>query len=228
MHMALIHNQPITEAITKIAQCLTEVTDWYGKNQLKLNTEKSEAVIFLTSKQPNDLPSDISVAIGGHQVVPKAPVRNLGVIIDSGLIMQAQVAQTAKSCYHQICNIGQIRSSVLMPAKPWYTRLVLHASTTRKRCCTCLLRVQNCAARLVSRTRKYDHIPSALQCLQWLPNFVPPTYNVLLFAYSVMHDQASCYLAELLHTLSLLPNNKKNVAVLWEYKTDDTLKQGHP
>ena len=62
IYMAVKHNQPITEAITKIEQCLTEVTDWYGKNQLKLNTEKSEAVIFLTSKQRNDLSSDISVA----------------------------------------------------------------------------------------------------------------------------------------------------------------------
>jgi len=49
--MAVKHNQPITEAITKIEQCLTEGTDWYGRNQLKLNTGKSEAVMFLTSKQ---------------------------------------------------------------------------------------------------------------------------------------------------------------------------------
>ena len=61
--MAVKHNQPITEAITNIEQCLTEVTDWYGKNQPELNTEKSEAVIFLTSKQRNDLPSDITVGI---------------------------------------------------------------------------------------------------------------------------------------------------------------------
>ena len=108
--MAVKRNQPITEAITKIEQCLTEVTDWYGKNQLKLNTEKSEAVIFLTKTKRNDLPCNISVTIDGHRVVPKPSVRNLGVILDSGLTMQAQVAQIAKCCYHQIRNIGQIRS----------------------------------------------------------------------------------------------------------------------
>ena len=93
--MAVKYNQPITEAITKIEQCLTEMIDWYGKKQLILNTKKSEAVIFLTSKQQNDLPSDISVTIGGHRVVPKPSVRILGVIRDSGLTMQAQVAQIA-------------------------------------------------------------------------------------------------------------------------------------
>ena len=91
--MVMTHKYITTEAITKIEQCLTEVTDWYGKNQLKLNTEKSETVIFLTSKQRNDLPSDISMSIGGrYRVAPKPSVRNLGVILDSGHTMQAQVA----------------------------------------------------------------------------------------------------------------------------------------
>ena len=61
-----------------------------------------------------------------------------------------------------------------------------------------LQRVQNCAARLVSRTRKYDHITPVLQHLHWLPICVRPTYKVLVFAYSVMHDQALCYPVELL------------------------------
>ena len=68
--MAVKDNQPIAEAITKIEQYLMEVTDRHGQNQQKLKTEKSEAVIFLTSKQRNNLPSDISVTIGGHRVVP--------------------------------------------------------------------------------------------------------------------------------------------------------------
>ena len=128
--MAVKYNQPITEAITKIEQCLMEVIDCYGKNQLKLNTEKSEAVIFLTSKQLNDLPSDISVAIGGHRVMPKAKlsVRNLGVILDSGLTMQVQVAQIAKSCYHQIRNIEQIRASITDDA----CKTLVHAHVTAR------------------------------------------------------------------------------------------------
>ena len=128
IHMAVKHNQPITRAITKIEQCLTEVTDWYRKNQIKLNTEKSEAVIFLTSKQRNDLPSAISMTIGAHRVVPKPSVRNIGVILDSGLTVQAQVAQIAKSCYHQIYNIGQIWSSITEDAR----KPLVHALVTAR------------------------------------------------------------------------------------------------
>ena len=88
--------------------------------------------------------SDISVTIGGHRVVPKPYVRNLGVILDSGLTRQAQVAQIAKSCYHQIRNIGQIRSSITDDA----CKTLVHALVTarlgyantanrRQRCSVC-------------------------------------------------------------------------------------------
>ena len=88
----------------------------------------------------------------------------------------------------------------------------MHNPSTRG--CYCTPRLRECAAirpsadnaatcaklriRLVSRTRKYHHITPVLQHLYWLPICVRPTYKVLLFAYSLMHDQAPCYLAELL------------------------------
>ena len=127
------------------------------------------------------------MTIGGHWVVPKPSVRNLGVILDSGLTMQAQVAHIAKSCYHQIRNIGQIRSSITDDV---CKTLVLHASTTRMRCYVAFRR-QRCSV-------CNDHIMPVLQHQHWLPICVHPTYKVFLFAYSGMHDQALCYLMELL------------------------------
>ena len=133
--------------------------------------------------------------------------------------MQAQVAQIAKSGYHQI-RIGRIRSSItdvacktlvhaLVTARLGYANAPLYGlpQTTLQR----LQRVQNCAARLVSRTRKYDHITPVLQHLHWLPICVRPTYKMLLFAYSVMHDQAPCYLAELLSRRQ--PNRRMRSAI---------------
>ena len=164
------------------------------------------------------------MTIGGHRVVPKPSVRNLEVILDSGLTMQAQVAQIAKSCYHRIRNIGQIRSSItgdacktlvhaLVTARLGYANALLYGlpQTTLQR----LQRVQNCAARLISRTRKYDHITPVLQHLHWLPICVRPTYKVLLFAYSVMHDQTPCYLAELLSRRQ--PNRRLRSASFCRY-----------
>ena len=61
-----------------------------------------------------------------------------------------------------------------------------------------LQRVQNCAARLICRRKKHDHVTPLLKELHWLPIHVRPTYKLLTIAYSVMHGLAPEYLAELL------------------------------
>ena len=43
-------------------------------------------------------------------------------------------------------------------------------------------RVQNTAARLITNTRKYDHITPALYNLHWLPMFYRIYFNILIVA----------------------------------------------
>ena len=102
----------IVAALSKVEAYVAEVADWMERNQLNLNKEKSEAIIFLTAKQRVDLPAEISLTILGHRDIPKSYERNLGVLFDSGLTMEAQITQITKLSYYQIRNIGQIRSSV--------------------------------------------------------------------------------------------------------------------
>ena len=61
-----------------------------------------------------------------------------------------------------------------------------------------LQNVQNCAARLITRTRKYEHITPVLQRLHWPPVHLRPTYRVLLFTYCAINGLAPDYLAELI------------------------------
>ncbi len=57
--------------------------------------------------------------------------------------------------------------------------------------------VQNAAARVLTRSRKYDHITPILQSLHWLPiKFVSVTK--LLLAYKALNDLAPAYLTNLL------------------------------
>ena len=129
-------------------------------NKLKLNIG-TEAIIFLTAKQQVDLPANISLTIAGHRVMPKLSARNLDVMLDSGLTMEAHVSQIAKSCYYQIQNIGQIRSNIiddacktpvheLVTSRLDYSNASLHGlpRTTLQH----LQRVQNSAACFICRT----------------------------------------------------------------------------
>ena len=52
--------------LCKMETCVAEVAVWMERNQLKLNKEKSEAIIFLTAKQRVHFPAEISLTIAGH------------------------------------------------------------------------------------------------------------------------------------------------------------------
>jgi hypothetical protein len=60
-------------------------------------------------------------------------------------------------------------------------------------------RVQNTAARLVTRKKKYEHITPTLVALHWLPFKFRFQYKLLLYAFKALHGLAPSYLGELIH-----------------------------
>ena len=61
-----------------------------------------------------------------------------------------------------------------------------------------LQRVQNAAARMVTRTRKYEHITPVLKSLHWLPVPQRIHYKILLLTFKCLIGKAPLYLQELL------------------------------
>jgi hypothetical protein len=61
-----------------------------------------------------------------------------------------------------------------------------------------LQRVQNAAARLVTSTRKYDHITRILRELHWLPVKFRIHFKLLLLAFKALHGMAPKYMVDLL------------------------------
>ena len=68
--------------------CADDIKAWMCNNQLKLNEDKTEAILFSTPSPSSChcLPS--SVMIGTHKSVFSDKVRNLGFILDSNLTMK--------------------------------------------------------------------------------------------------------------------------------------------
>ncbi len=58
--------------------------------------------------------------------------------------------------------------------------------------------VQNAAARVLTRSRKYDHITPILQSLHWLAIKFRISYKILLLNYKALNDLAPAYLTNLL------------------------------
>ena len=198
----------IESALARIETCIIEVAAWMARNDLKLNAEKSQAIIFQPLKHIINKQPEVCVEIAGHRIALSTSVRNLGVVFNSRLSMEEQVAQTAKSCYYQLRIIGHIRSSITEGA----CRTLVHALVTSRLdygngllygipqvTIQRIQRIQNCAARLVTRTRKYEHITPVLHLLHWLPVRQRTLFKVLVFTYCALNATAPNYLLQLIN-----------------------------
>ncbi len=58
--------------------------------------------------------------------------------------------------------------------------------------------VQNAAARVLTRSRKYDHITPILQSLHWLPIKFRISYKILILTYKALNGLAPAHLTSLI------------------------------
>ena len=199
-----IENQ--IQAVLKLEQGVKEIGKWMFSNKLQLNKEKTELMIIGTKQQRQKMKLS-SIELDGEliHVVPEA--RNLGVIIDSSLTMEAHVNNVCKLCYIQLKNIIKIRCYLTTEATK---RLVQALVISRLDYCNVLFfgisdkllsklqKVQNQAARIISRTPYRESITPILKSLHWLPVKARIEYAILLTVYKAKNDSAPEYISDLL------------------------------
>ena len=89
--------------------CIDDIKSWMCNNQLKLNEDKTETIVFSTLSLPSDcLPS--SVIVGTHQIAFSDKVRNLGFILDSNLTMKQQVIRVGQTADYERKRDSSVRS----------------------------------------------------------------------------------------------------------------------
>ena len=173
-------------------------------NMLKLNKDKTELLVI--GSQYRLPPSVEDVTVAGERIEALHTVRNLGVTFDGNMNLEQHVKNVCKSAFYHIHNIAKIRDSLTQDD----TETLIHAFITCKLdYCNSLLyglpqylidrlqRVQNSAARLVTRTRKYEHITPILRDLHWLSVKQRITYKILLLTYKSLNGMAPAYLTDL-------------------------------
>ena len=114
------------------------------------------------------------VRVGGEVIQPSSSVRNLGVILDPSVDMEDHIKKICKTCHFHLTNISKIRSYLDRES----TEAIIHAFvTTNLDYCNAILYglpkvllnrlqlVQNRAARIVTFTKKYEHITPSLRLL---------------------------------------------------------------
>ena len=193
--------------ILNLEKCLCDISVWMSQNKLKLNNDKTEIILFGSKKHLAEL-NIKSLSVAGTDVsVAYEPVRNLGAMFDSQLTMAPHVKSVVKKSSFHLRNIGKARRVLTEDA----TKTVMQSLVmSRLDYCNALLigiqqdliaklqRLQNSAARIVSRTRKYEHITPVLIKLHWLPIKFRIQFKVLLLVYKALNGLAPKYIKELL------------------------------
>jgi hypothetical protein len=145
--------------IDRINACLADIRSWMIANKLKINDSKTEFLVLATPNAHAKLPSDLNIKVGKCVIKPSECAKNVGVIFDKKVNMQAQVTSICKAANFHLRNIGAIRSALTY----FSTNQLVHAFiTARLDYCNSLLigledkqinrlqRIQNNAARIVS------------------------------------------------------------------------------
>ncbi|MDF4341033.1 reverse transcriptase family protein [Vibrio parahaemolyticus] len=192
--------------LTKLHNCLKDIKTWMSTNFLMLNSDKTE-VIVLGPKQLRDSLSDDIVSLDGIALASATTIRNLGVIFDQDLSFNSHLKQTSRTAFFHLHNIAKIRP--ILTRKDAH-KLVHAFVTSRLDYCNSLLSgssskslktlqlIQNAAARVLTGTKKRDHISPVLASLHWLPVKSRIEFKILLLTYKALNGQAPSYLRELI------------------------------
>jgi hypothetical protein len=193
------------DAVTKLERCVADVRAWATANKLMLNADKTEVVHFHSQHRKASCLPDIR--LGDASIKATTSAKDLGVVLDSTLLLKQHIRNICRAASFGVYKIGKIRKYLDNSA----TERLVHAFvTSRLDCNNSLLygipashmmplqRVQNAAARLVTLTKRREHISPILRQLHWLRIEDRVTFKILLTAYKVRHAIAPKYICELL------------------------------
>ena len=193
--------------VSKLNACLEDVYSWMAHNWLKMNGDKTQAIVIGSKHLRAKMPP-FTLVVAGSSILPSQSVCNLGTTFDSEMSMDGQVNSVVQKSMGQIRRIGSIRqflttSSTQLLVQAFVSSRLdfsnsllgglsgLHLSKLQK--------VQNTSARLVTKTKRIEHITPVLNSLHWLPVKYRIEYKILLLTFKALIGDGPFYLKELLH-----------------------------
>ena len=198
--------EELPSAIRDLEACIVSVRSWLCHHRLKLNETKTEFML-ISSKQMAHHLQGIKLEIDDHEILPSKSVRNLGVTMDSNACMEQHVNKICRAAYGHLQAIRRIRHCLDRQS----LEIIVHAFVTSRLdfCNSVLLglkqslltkvqRVQNAAARILTKTPRREHITPVLHSLHWLPVEARIEYKVNVLIFKCLDGTAPQYLRDLI------------------------------
>ena len=189
--------------VDKIEKCLLDVKDWMLINKLKLNDDKTEAILI----NPKSFTVDIScIRIGTEEINFNESAKNLGVIFDKDLNLSNHISNLCKNVYLEIRRLRHMstfvdESSLKTLASSFILSRLDYCNSIFKNLPKCQLdklqKLQNYAARVVMKKTMREHVTPMLKHLHWLPVHARIDYKIAVIIYKCINNLAPSYLSHI-------------------------------
>ena len=184
---------------------MTKIKRWTDSNRLKINDTKTEFIQFGNKRQWQCCTDSIDV---NDAVVEKSSeIKYLGVWFDNTVSFKSHVSKKCRLAMLNLQRLQLIRSCLTVDAcKTLVQGLVIshldYANAVFAELPECelkmLQRVQNIAAKLIPRKKKYDSASACRKELHWLPLTARIDFKIILLVFKCLTNKAPAYLQSLI------------------------------
>ena len=191
-----------------VPRCLDIIAHWMKASFLKLNSSKSQVIIFAPSNLASQVHINQIKLSNGCSIPVSTMVHNLGVIVDCGLSYGPQINAICSVSYKLLKNLSSVRKFL----DPNDLRLLVQSIIiSRIDNCNSLLygilasnvnklqKLQNSCARLIYSKKKRDHVTPLLKELHWLPIQQRIVFKILLLVFKFYQNIVPVYIKNLLN-----------------------------
>ena len=201
----------------RLSDCVDEMAAWMEFNSLKLNRSKTEAIWFSSLRKVKKLPTK-QIRILDTFISPSESVKSLGVFMDRDLSMNSHISKMLQAGFSALEQIRSIKKCLsyeslrtlavaLILSRIDYCNTLL-AGLPEKQLCR-FQSLINTTARLITRTRKLDHITPVLKMLHWVKVRDRVVYKILLLIFKCRLRYGLKYISERLIPIFEIPERRK-------------------
>ena len=95
----------VSELVQSMQECIHDVKVWMSSNKLKLNDDKTEAMIVSSQRMSTSLPMPDSPTVGTSNAMFSQSVKTLGVMLGAHLTMKNQVINLVRTANFELRGI---------------------------------------------------------------------------------------------------------------------------
>ena len=193
------------ETTLELEDTLINVKGWISQVKLKMNTEKTEFIIFGHSKQLEKCVTQ-QINVVGDMIDRSLCIHYLGAFLDENLTLKEHVKRKSATSIRNFYKIKKIREFLTAQATETLVLglVISHLDYGNSLLIGCpqtldiYQKVQNMCAKLVLQRKKYESATEALITLHWLLIRARIEYKLLHIVHNCKYGKAPQYLKDLL------------------------------